>query len=200
MGELLSGLKEWLAYIWPFTKLSLWQRALRETYYPAYRRPVFCVHTVGGRPFVLVRFEMVEAHVVQEELGPGMHRKIPWLDEVHDVSTAEDPIKLEVQNVTTRDGRSVTVRAVIVYEVFNVTKATLEVHDYESSVKHMAEVNINRIVRANEWVALLAEQDRIEAELREQLHDRVKKWGVRIKEVGFSTFVNSEQVNRFNVN
>jgi regulator of protease activity HflC (stomatin/prohibitin superfamily) len=190
MGNILATLKEWLEFVWPFVKVGAWEKAMRGTHLPAY--PVF---------FKDGKFcQIAPASVIQVELGPGMHRRIPWIEEVYNHSVVEDTITLELQNITSKDGEPLTVKVVIVFEIFNVKNATTEVHDYENSLRGISEIHTSRQIRTRTWDELRENQEVVEAALKEALHERSKKWGTRVKEVGFSTLVVTEQINRFNVN
>lgn len=183
----LATLLEWLKDWWPFYKVAPWEEAVRFTYVPRYYSGFF---KSVERP----------ARVVQTDLKPGLHRRIPWLEEVKPSSVVEDTFEGMIQNITTKDGASVAFKVSIVYEIFNVKKATVEVHDYENSMHSLTMIHMARSARNRTWQELHTNQDDIERDMKKALHDESKRWGTRIKDVGITTLVKSHQVNRFQTN
>lgn len=207
MGSWLSVIKEWIEFIWPFAKVAAWENGIRFTYVPTFWLPwisfiethiykyssprVVLIPVIGLRKF--------DARVITVDLKPGMHRKVPWIEEIESHSTVADTFEAQLQNITTKDGKSVTFKVSVVYEVFNVKKAMIEVHDYENSMMSLTMIHMARRLRKDNWDDVRTNQDAIETELRTQLHEESKKWGTRIKDVGLTSIVETEQFNRFQI-
>ncbi len=191
----LQPIKEWLEWIWPCAKTDTWQKAVRFTYIPSMKIPWFTHEnfewTIGWRV-------LWESRVIVSELGPGMHRKIPYFEELENHSVVPDPLHVDVQNLTMADGTTITMKLGIIYEIFNVVKVHTEVHNYESAASTLAIIHASRIVRVQKYEG--CDQNAMEEGIKTSLHEDTKKWGMRIKEVGFTTFVKSEQFNRFQIN
>lgn len=199
----LQVIREWLEFAWPFSKVASWEKAVRFTYLPAFwrlsfRTELFSPHYPGVNLF-FVELVKKDARVIVTELNPGMHRKLPWIDDVENLSTVADTFEALIQNVTTLDGVSVTFKVSIVYEIFNVVKAHTEVHDYENSMASLTMIHSARSIRKDNWEVVRSKQDELEQEIKKALHEESKKWGTRIKDVGLTTLVKTEQFNRFQI-
>lgn len=183
----LSVLKEWIEFIWPFTKVGVWEGGLRFTYVPTFFLPWW------KKPF----YKKFPARVIQTPLESGMHRRIPWIEDVFTESMVDDTFDIKVQSVTTKDRKKITYRVSVVYEIFNVGNAHTKVHDYENSMHSLTMIYMARRLRRSTLDELLDQQDEIEQELRADLHEKSKKWGTRIKDIGLTTLVETRQFNHF---
>lgn len=115
-------------------------------------------------------------------LEPGFHWVIPFAieraigDSVVPVTHALNP-----QSLTTADGRSVVVRAVITRSIVDIQKALLECEGVENVLVDSAVGAVADAVRAHGWDDLSSKE--FAAALTAEVRDRARPWGVKIHRV-----------------
>ena len=119
------------------------------------------------------------------ELDPGLHWMVPFgIDRALTDSVVPRTINLGPQSLTTRDGRSVVVSAVVTCRVANIKQALLEVEGVNHAVRDASFAEIAGVVLRTDWERLS------HADLGEELaaacHKRARKWGIEIIRVQLS--------------
>lgn len=118
-----------------------------------------------------------------EELGPGLHWRWPFLDEVFRVTCAEQTLDLATGTVTTRDGRSVAVSAGLAYRVLSVRQMWGAVHAVDRSIANLALGFLAAECARRSWTELLTERDTTERELATYITNELASWGVQVTRV-----------------
>jgi regulator of protease activity HflC (stomatin/prohibitin superfamily) len=126
------------------------------------------------------------------ELQPGIWFRVPLVYTIRVVSTAEDSVNLPLQDVTTKDGHSVTFDANATYEVTDAVAHLCNVVDFTATLANSSMVHIARRVREMTWAELHTSQRDLERSLRETLTTRSKRWGVKINDVGLTSLVKAK--------
>lgn len=189
MGSWVQALIDFVAQFNPCFKISIWERGLRETY-----RPKDITIWSGGK-FCWVH---TDAHVVLADLGPGLHRRLPFFEVIHSGSVVLQPMSLKTQHVTSADGKSVSFAGNLAYRVTNYRNHVIKIHDFEHSIMVLAEIYLSGHIREHTWEYLSNNQSLVERSLRRVLNKAAKRWGARILTIGLVTLVQSKQYNLFN--
>jgi regulator of protease activity HflC (stomatin/prohibitin superfamily) len=115
--------------------------------------------------------------------GPGLIILIPIIDKMVRVSLRLIVMDVDPQDVITRDNVSVKVNAVIYFRVIDSTKAIIEVEDFSYAMSQLAQTTIRSVCGQAELDELLAERDKINAELQEILDTHTDPWGIKVATV-----------------
>ena len=120
--------------------------------------------------------------IYHRTLEPGFHWVVPLaIERVYGDSVVPTTHDLAPQSLTTADGRSVVIRAVITRSITDIRKAVLECEGVENVLVDSATGAVADAVRAHEWDEL-SSKDFAQA-LTAEVRDRAKPWGVKIHRV-----------------
>jgi hypothetical protein len=87
------------------------------------------------------------------KLGPGLHFRVPYIDVVFRQAMRLRMCDLAVQTVTTKDGRTLTLRAQVAYEILDLGVLYNTLHEGERAIDNMARGAIAKFVAENEAIA-----------------------------------------------
>lgn len=87
------------------------------------------------------------------EIGPGLHWLIPFgVDNAFTEFMTSRAATLGEQSITTADGKSIGLQAVVTYKIHNARKALLEVHDVVDCVLDATQGIIGTTLSSMTWV------------------------------------------------
>lgn len=187
-GSWLETIFDKIEFLWPLVRIQKWEKGLRTTFYPRYPKIYFWPY-----PSII----WVPARVKQTILSEGLHRLIPWIEEIHEYGVVQDSIPLAVQSLTTLDGRSITIQFKILYIIFNVEKATNKVQQFTSSMTDLSEMYVNEQVREYTLNDLVSSQKALELSLMDALNKYSKKWGVKVIKAGITQLTETTNYRHF---
>jgi regulator of protease activity HflC (stomatin/prohibitin superfamily) len=141
--------------------LSLGIRILRE-----YER---------GVVFTLGRFSRVA--------GPGLVIIIPVIQQLvrTDLRTIVDVVP--PQDVISRDNVSVKVSAVIYSRIVDPQRAIINVANYAAATSQLAQTTLRSVLGKHELDELLAERDKLNADIQTILDKHTDPWGIKVSNV-----------------
>lgn len=115
---------------------------------------------IGLFRFVIVIDEFERGVVLRfgkynKTLEPGLHWLIPFnIDNVLVDNVVPRTVNLGAQGLTTRDGKTVTLSAVITAQIRDVRKAMLEVENVDSALIDSCYAAIGDLVVAHDWESI----------------------------------------------
>jgi len=115
--------------------------------------------------------------------GPGLIILIPIIDKMVKVSLRLVTMDVPPQDVITRDNVSVKVNAVIYFRVMDPTNATIVVENFLFATSQLAQTTLRSVCGQVELDELLAERDKINAQLQEILDKHTDPWGIKVTTV-----------------
>ena len=115
--------------------------------------------------------------------GPGLIILIPIIDKMVKVSLRLVTMDVPAQDVITRDNVSVKVNAVIYFRVMDPTNATIEVENFLFATSQLAQTTLRSVCGQVELDQLLAEREKINAELQTILDKHTDPWGIKVTAV-----------------
>lgn len=122
------------------------------------------------------------------ELEPGLYAFIPGLGHIECINVVQDIIRLENQNLTTKDGYAVIISANVVYEIFDARLSFCSVQHLASSLADECRSQISHRLREYDYTALLSGQGVVEEASRAAIDAVAEEWGVSISRVSFADF------------
>jgi regulator of protease activity HflC (stomatin/prohibitin superfamily) len=119
----------------------------------------------------------------KRELGPGFHWCIPFaIDHVMVDNVVTRTHTLPPQTLTTKDGRTVSVTAVITANIGNVRKALLEVENMDHALLDACSGAVGQHVAATDWDDL-RKHDANETLTKACRQNTARRYGVEIERV-----------------
>ena len=85
------------------------------------------------------------------DLGPGLHFIIPIVERVESETVVRQTSYLDVQSLTSADGKPVTLCAIIVYRIADLRRYLLEIDDGETDLQNIVYGLINDHAEATHW-------------------------------------------------
>ncbi|MCG8414680.1 MAG: slipin family protein [Pseudomonadales bacterium] len=128
-----------------------------------------------GVIFMLGRFYKVK--------GPGLIIVIPFLQQMVKVSLRIIVWDIPTQDLITRDNVSVKVNAVLYFRVVDPEKAIINVEDFMEATGQLAQTTLRSVLGQHELDELLAERDRLNADVQEILDTQTDSWGIKVSNV-----------------
>ena len=87
------------------------------------------------------------------------------------------------QDVISRDNVSVKVNAVLYYRVVEPDKAILNVENYMEAVSQLAQTTLRSVLGKHELDEMLAERDKLNADIQVILDEQTDAWGIKVANV-----------------
>jgi regulator of protease activity HflC (stomatin/prohibitin superfamily) len=128
-----------------------------------------------GVLFRLGRFRYVK--------GAGLRLVIPFVDQLVRVSLREVVMDVPPQDVITRDNVSVKVNAVIYFRVVHPQDAIIKVENYLYGTSQLAQTTLRSVCGQAELDHLLADRERLNQQLQQELDHGTDPWGVKVRAV-----------------
>jgi regulator of protease activity HflC (stomatin/prohibitin superfamily) len=128
-----------------------------------------------GVVFTLGRFTGVK--------GPGLILLVPIVQQIVRIDLRTLVLDVPEQDVISRDNVSVRVNAVIYFRVIDPEKATIQVENYMSATSQLAQTTLRSVLGKHELDEMLAERDRLNADIQEILDAQTDAWGIKVANV-----------------
>lgn len=128
-----------------------------------------------GVVFTLGRFTRVA--------GPGFVILIPVVQQLVRTDLRMFVEDVPSQDVISRDNVSVKVNAVIYYRIVDPQRAIINVADFEAAVSQLAQTTLRSVLGKHELDEMLAERDKLNADIQEILDRQTDAWGIKVANV-----------------
>ncbi|MFQ6070818.1 MAG: slipin family protein [Candidatus Aminicenantales bacterium] len=119
--------------------------------------------------------------VLEKPKGPGLILVFPPIDRMVRVSLRIIAMDIPPQDVITRDNVSVKVNAVVYFRVMDPLKAIIEVQDFLFATSQLAQTTLRSVLGEVELDELLAEREKLNAQLQEILDKHTDPWGIKVQ-------------------
>ena len=128
-----------------------------------------------GVIFLLGRFWKVK--------GPGLIIVIPGLQKMIRVDLRTIVMDVPTQDVISRDNVSVKVSAVIYFRVLDPERAIIQVENRVEATSQLAQTTLRSVLGRHELDDMLAERDKLNADVQEILDQNTEAWGIKVTNV-----------------
>ncbi len=128
-----------------------------------------------GVIFFLGRFQIVK--------GPGLIIVIPGLQKMVRVDLRTIVMDVPTQDVISRDNVSVKVSAVIYFRVLDPERAIIQVENRVEATSQLAQTTLRSVLGRHELDDMLAERDKLNADVQEILDQNTEAWGIKVTNV-----------------
>ena len=128
-----------------------------------------------GVIFLLGRFERVK--------GPGLIIVVPVIQQMVRVDLRIRVLDVPQQDVISRDNVSVKVNAVVYFRVLDAEKSIIQVEDFMAATSQLAQTTLRSVLGQHELDEMLAERDKLNADIQRILDDQTDAWGIKVSNV-----------------
>jgi regulator of protease activity HflC (stomatin/prohibitin superfamily) len=125
-----------------------------------------------GVVFTLGRFTGVK--------GPGLIILIPVVQQLVKVDLRVMVQVVPPQDVISRDNVSVKVNAVLYFRIVDPERSIIKVGDYMAATSQLAQTTLRSVLGKHELDEMLAERDRLNADIQEILDKQTDVWGIKV--------------------
>jgi len=115
--------------------------------------------------------------------GPGLIILIPIIDKMVRVDLRVITYDVPAQDVITKDNVSIKVNAVLYFQIVDANKAIVSVANYFEATNQIAQTTLRSVLGQVELDDLLANREKINAELQHIIDDQTEPWGVKVSVV-----------------
>jgi regulator of protease activity HflC (stomatin/prohibitin superfamily) len=122
--------------------------------------------------FTLGRFWMVK--------GPGLIVIVPFVQQIVRIDLRTIVMDVPPQDVISRDNVSVRVSAVVYFRVIDPSRAVIQVENYYSAVSQLAQTTLRSVLGQHELDEMLAERNKLNADIQKILDEHSDAWGIKI--------------------
>jgi len=116
-------------------------------------------------------------------VGPGMFFVIPCTDEIRVMDLRTVSFDVPPQEILTKDSVTVSVDAVVYYNIRNPMAAVCNVSDYSKSTRLLSATTLRNILGTKTLSELLSERDTIAKDLKSMIDTATDPWGIDIERV-----------------
>lgn len=128
-----------------------------------------------GVMFTLGRFSGVK--------GPGVIIVWPIVQQMRKVDLRVIVLNVPKQDVITRDNVSVKVNAVIYFRVVDPGRAIIQVANPYEATSQVAQTTLRSVLGQHEMDDLLAQRDKLNADIQRILDQSTEAWGIKVANV-----------------
>lgn len=128
-----------------------------------------------GVVFTLGRFTGVK--------GPGLILLVPYVQQIVRMDLRTIVLDVPTQDVISRDNVSVKVNAVIYFRVISPDLATIQVENFMQATSELAQTTLRSVLGKHELDEMLAERDKLNADIQEILDAQTDAWGIKVANV-----------------
>lgn len=128
-----------------------------------------------GVVFMLGRFWNVK--------GPGLVIVWPIIQQIVKVDLRTIVLDVPTQDVISRDNVSVQVSAVIYFRVVDPEKAIIQIENRVDATSQLAQTTLRSVLGRHELDDMLAERDKLNADIQEILDKATEAWGIKVTNV-----------------
>ncbi len=115
--------------------------------------------------------------------GPGLIVLIPLVQTMVKVDLRVQVMDVPSQDVISRDNVSVKVNAVVYFRVIDPEKSIIQVEDVRNATSQLAQTTLRSVLGQHELDEMLAERDKLNADIRAILDAQTDAWGIKVANV-----------------
>src|SRR5579871_5262878 len=115
--------------------------------------------------------------------GPGLFVLVPIAQQMVRVDLRVVGDEVPPQDVISRDNVSVKVNAVIYFRVVDAERAVIQVNNYLVATSQLAQTTLRWVLGKHDLDQMLAERDRLNADIQDVLDKQTEGWGIKVSNV-----------------
>ncbi|HKK17896.1 MAG TPA: slipin family protein [Opitutales bacterium] len=155
------------------------------------------IYTIGPAAIVVILVLASAIHILREYergvifqlgrfwkvKGPGFIIVIPFIQQIVRVDLRIITMDVPSQDVISRDNVTAKVNAVLYFRVVDPQKAVINVEEYIAATSQLAQTTLRSVLGKHELDEMLAERDKLNADIQEILDTQTDDWGIKVTNV-----------------
>ncbi|MFP4353280.1 MAG: slipin family protein [Puniceicoccaceae bacterium] len=155
------------------------------------------IYTIGPVVLVVILLLASAIHILREYergvifqlgrfwkvKGPGFIIVIPFIQQIVRTDLRIVTMDVPSQDVISRDNVTTKVDAVIYFRVVDPQKAVINVEEYITATSQLAQTTLRSVLGKHELDEMLAERDKLNADIQEILDTQTDEWGIKVTNV-----------------
>ncbi|KAJ3042590.1 hypothetical protein HDV00_007125 [Rhizophlyctis rosea] len=146
--------------------------------------------TIIDQGFQAIRLQLGKNPIL---LQPGLRLNIPLYHTTHKVDMRERSLPIKDLIAFTSDNVPVTVEGSLFYQVRSAHDALFNISDYVTSIHRIGTSAMRSIVGRFDYDTIIADRNAINKELKSNIGDGIKEWGVDCTRFEIQNFVPSNR-------
>jgi len=114
---------------------------------------------------------------------PGLRLLMPGVQQMVRIDLRTVVMDVPSQDVILRDNVSARVNAVVYFRVVDPERAYLQVQDYYEATSQLAQTTLRSVLGQHELDQVLAERDKLNADIQKILDEETDAWGIKVARV-----------------
>lgn len=131
-------------------------------------------------------------------LNSGLHWKIPWFDDIDVHGIATTTLLLPAQSLTTKDGKSVVIKAQIKYKISDIQTFGVEIYDGHDALSDVTCGVIASCIQSKTWDELMEMIAELNSMITKEAKKEAKLWGIEVKKVTITDYAQMYSLRLFN--
>ncbi len=115
--------------------------------------------------------------------GPGLLTLLPIIDRMVRVDLRTVTLTIPPQEVITRDNVPARVAAVCYFRVVDPAAAVTKIEAFAPATSQIAQTTLRSVLGRSDFDQLLAERDRLNADLQKIIDEQTEPWGIKVSTV-----------------
>jgi regulator of protease activity HflC (stomatin/prohibitin superfamily) len=115
--------------------------------------------------------------------GPGLILLIPAIDRMVRVELRTITLAVPPQDIITRDNVPARVAAVAYFRVLDPTASVTKIEAYQAATSQIAQTTLRSVLGKAELDTLLAEREKLNANLQQIIDEQTEPWGIKVSTV-----------------
>lgn len=115
--------------------------------------------------------------------GPGLVVLIPGVQQMVRIDLRTLVMDVPSQDVISSDNVTLKVNAVLYFRVVDPEKAVIQVENYLAATSQLAQTTLRAVLGRHTLDEMLAERDRLNADLQKILDSQTDAWGIKVTNV-----------------
>jgi regulator of protease activity HflC (stomatin/prohibitin superfamily) len=115
--------------------------------------------------------------------GPGLILVVPMIQQAVKVDLRIRVQDVPTQDIISRDNVLVKVNAVVYYRVIDPRNAIIQVEDFVMATSQLAQTTLRSVLGQHELDEMLAEREKLNADLQRILDEQTESWGIKVSNV-----------------
>ena len=153
---------------------------------------ILCIVVVGAIVLLAASIRIVQEYErgvifrlgrVVGARGPGLIILLPFVERMVKVDLRTITLDVPSQEAITGDNVTVKVNAVVYFQVMDPNKAIVSVMNYFEATSQIAQTTLRSVLGQVELDDLLANREKINAELQRIIDDQTEPWGIKVSVV-----------------
>ena len=132
----------------------------------------------------------------QRVVQGGWWLHLPFLiDEFHCLNVRPTAMLLNEQALTTRDNKDIVVQGVLMWSVFDVKRALLDVENVTETLEQIAIGIVQDVVETQTWAYIRTPECR--KDIKKAIQSQARRWGVTVSTFKFQSIVQADAYKIF---